>query len=487
MHAIAPHHNPPSAYLTTRTHTTETIITEKTLSSINSVPVEEGDKWGFDDEEIEEMTENKETHAKVITDQHSEFEAPAAISINLDETDDPEASWGFDEDISLPTAEQLSPLAQDAIVPQEDTYPHIHNVHEADDDRWGHDDQGIDIAESAIQSERAENVVVPQIHTYSHIHNIHESEGDDGWGYSDQGIDNAESAIQSEITDNTKEHAVSPHVWNNTVGQSISGEEEDAWGNDLQEVNIAETLEKDVLVPQPPVSTSVSTTFGLAQTESEVEDAWDDESNLDIGDNNLDTTSQAPQEEILEDAWSQDHELDTTTQDVSGNEHVESLPVEMVQDSHYTQRSSFTSEGTIDEASWGFDTGDIETPVHEHVHTIAEHNLEHVTQHVSPHLQDDSHLMQKEHTTVSTSVEPGVHFDNHTAVDSKGQAELVISGFDDIEENGDAWGQDDPIMEAQESIAELAETAAPVDPVQFEHIHEVAQPSIEGMEIRVRL
>ncbi|KFH70643.1 hypothetical protein MVEG_03493 [Podila verticillata NRRL 6337] len=475
VHAIAPHRNPPSAYLTTRTHATETTITEKT-SSINSVPVEEGGGWGFDDEEIEEMTENKETHAKVITDQHPEFEAPAVISINLDEGDDPEASWGFDDDISLPTAEQLSPLAQDAIVPQGDTYPHIHNVHEADDDRWGPDDQGIDIAESAIRSERAENVIVPQTHTYSHIHNIHESEGDDGWGYGDQGIDNAESAIQSEIAENTKEHAVSPHTWNNTVGQSISGEEEDAWGIDLQEVNITGTLEKDVLVP-PPVSTSVSITFGFAQTESEVEDAWDDESNIDIGDNNLDTSSQAPQEEILED--NQDNELDITTQDISGNELVESLPVEMEQDSHYSQRSSFTSEGAIDEASWGFDTDDIETPVHEHVHSNEEHNLEHATQHVSPHLQDDSHLMHKEQTTVSTSIEPGVHFDNHTAMDSKGQAELVISGFDDIEENEDAWGQDDPIMEAQESIAEPAETTAPVDLVQFEHIHEVAQPSIE--------
>ncbi|KAF9022647.1 hypothetical protein BGZ52_000780 [Haplosporangium bisporale] len=419
VHAIAPHRNPPSAYLTTRTHATETTITEKT-SSINSVPVEEGGGWGFDDEEIEEMTENKETHAKVITDQHPEFEAPAVISINLDEGDDPEASWGFDDDISLPTAEQLSPLAQDAIVPQGDTYPHIHNVHEADDDRWGPDDQGIDIAESAIRSERAENVIVPQTHTYSHIHNIHESEGDDGWGYGDQGIDNAESAIQSEIAENTKEHAVSPHTWNNTVGQSISGEEEDAWGIDLQEVNITGTLEKDVLVP-PPVSTSVSTTFGFAQTESEVEDAWDDESNIDIGDNNLDTSSQAPQEEILED--NQDNELDITTQDISGNELVESLPVEMEQDSHYSQRSSFTSEGAIDEASWGFDTDDIETPVHEHVHSNEEHNLEHATQHVSPHLQDDSHLMHKEQTTVSTSIEPGVHFDNHTAMDSKEAAQ----------------------------------------------------------------
>ncbi|KAF9335819.1 hypothetical protein BG006_010534 [Podila minutissima] len=466
VHAIAPHLNPPaSSYLTTRTHTTETIqTTEKTLSSISApAESEEGESgWGFDDEKIqEEMIENKlEAHpesAEVITGQHFTeinhpgLEVPAAMSINLDEAiaDDPEASWGFDEDISLSVESHLSPLAQDAIVPQEDTYPHIHNIHES-------------------------------VGT------------DDGWGYDDQGIEIAESAIQSELTENVEVHANSTHAWNDTAGQSISDEEdEDAWGNDLREVNVTGASAEDVQVPtQPPIPTSVSATFDLAQTELEVEDdAWgDDSQNIDIGlDNNPDIPNEAPQEEMLKDAWGQDNDLDITTQDISRNEHLESFPVGTAQDSHQlkvTQRSSIISEGTVDETSWRFDTDDIpETPLHKHVQHSTEEQHQHPnlsTQHVSTHFQaDGSHLTQQEHAPSSTNVESDVHFDNHTTMDSKGQAELVISGFDDIEENsGDAWGYDDPVVEAHEPIVELIETA-PADPVPLEHIHEVAQSSID--------
>ncbi|KAG0317713.1 hypothetical protein BG000_004450, partial [Podila horticola] len=463
VYAIAPHHNPPaSSYLTTRTHTTETTQTAEKTALIN-VPVDSEEResgWGFDDEDIQEgMTENnveaQSESVEVITAQHPTennhpgFEAPKAISINLDETiaDDPEASWGFDEDISLPAESHLSPLAQDAIVSQENTCPHIHNIHEADG-------------------------------------------ADDGWGYDDQGIEIAESAIQPELVENGQEHIDTTHTWNDTAGQSISVEE-DAWGNDLQEVNISGVPTEDVQVPaQPPIHTSVSTTFGHAQTELGVEDdAWgDDSQNIDIGlDNYLDIPNEAPEEELLEDAWAHDNNLDITTQDTSG-EHLESFPVGAVTlESHQlkvTQRSSITSEGTVNETSWGFNTDDTpETPLHEHVQHSAEEQHRHSNlsaQHVSTHFQaDGSHLSQQEHVTLSTSFESDVHFDNHTTMDSKGQAELVIGGFDDIEENaGDAWGYDDPVVEAHEPIAEPTETA-PVDPIPFEPIHEVAQSSIE--------
>ncbi|KAG0024431.1 hypothetical protein BGZ82_010444, partial [Podila clonocystis] len=465
VHAIAPHHNPPaSSYLTTRTHTTDTIQTTEKTSSIN-VPAEsdEGESgWGFDDEEIhEKMTENElEVHpesAEVITNQHPTetndpvgYDAPTAISINLNEAiaDDPEALWGIEEDISLPVESHMSPLAQDAIESQEDTYPHIHNIHETDG-------------------------------------------ADDGWGYDDQGIEIAESAIQSEIAENAQEHTETTHTWNDTAGQVIPAEEEeDAWGNDLQEVNITGAPAEDVQVlAQAPIPTSVSATFGLAETELEVEeDAWSDDSqNIDIGVENLDTPNEAPQEEMLEDAWAENNDLDITTQDIIGNERLESFPVGTVQDSRQlkvTQRSSLTSEGKVDEASWGFDTDDItETPLNEHVqHSAGEqhHHSNLSTQNVSTHLHaDGSNLTQQENATLSTSVESDIHFDNHSAMDSKGQAELVISGFDDIEENpGDAWGYDDPVVEAHEPIAEPTETA-PADSVPLGPVHEVAQSSIE--------
>ncbi|KAG0095416.1 hypothetical protein BGZ93_005915 [Podila epicladia] len=464
VHDIAPHLNPPaSSYLTTKTNTTENIQpTEKTSSLINApVESEEGESgWGFDDEDIqEEMIENKlEAHTEsveVITDQHSTeinrpgLEVPLAISINLDEeaiADDPEASWGFEEDISLPVESHLSPLAQDAIIPQEDTYPHIHNVHESDG-------------------------------------------ADDGWGYDDQGIEIAESAIQTELAENAQEHTNSTHAWKDTAGHSISVEEDKgSWGNDLQ-VNVTGAPAEDVQEPaQPPIPPLVSTPFDLAQTEVDVEDdAWgDDSQNIDIGlDNNIDVPNEAPQEEMPEDAWDQDNDI--ITQDISHDEHFDSFPMGTAQDSHqpkFTQRSSITSEGIVDVASWRFDTDDIpETPRHEHVQHSTEDQHQHSNlspKHVSTHFQaDGSHLTQQEHVPSSTSVESDVHFDNHTTMDSKGQAELVISGFVDVENSGDAWGYDDPVVEAHEPIVELIETV-PADPVPLEHIHELAQSSIEG-------
>ncbi|KAF9361736.1 hypothetical protein BGX26_012457 [Mortierella sp. AD094] len=62
-------------------------------------------------------------------------------------------SWELDDQLKIDesAAETLQHLQQSLVSAQVEEYPHIHHVHEDDEDAWGYDDQLVDLVESAVQ------------------------------------------------------------------------------------------------------------------------------------------------------------------------------------------------------------------------------------------------------------------------------------------------------------------------------------------------
>ncbi|KAF9207340.1 hypothetical protein BGZ49_000644 [Haplosporangium sp. Z 27] len=107
------------------------------------VQTDQGDaSWGFDNNVI---VDTAEQHDQRILDNS----VVADVAVPSDQMD---TSWGFDEQLQTEDPiDEPQEHQQGSVPPQAEEYPHIHHVHEDDEDAWGYDDQLVDLVESAAQ------------------------------------------------------------------------------------------------------------------------------------------------------------------------------------------------------------------------------------------------------------------------------------------------------------------------------------------------
>ncbi|KAF9115377.1 hypothetical protein BGX27_007996 [Mortierella sp. AM989] len=103
--------------------------------------------WGFDDNVVIDDTVQPDQE-----EASQRFEAKTALNDTV-RSDQMDTSWGFDDQLEIgePPIERLEHHSQSLADHQVEEYPHIHHIHEDDEDAWGYDDQVIDLVESASQ------------------------------------------------------------------------------------------------------------------------------------------------------------------------------------------------------------------------------------------------------------------------------------------------------------------------------------------------
>ncbi|KAF9430135.1 hypothetical protein BGZ94_008162 [Podila epigama] len=448
---------PPSALPTTVPQVT-TRASSSAHGTFTGLKVEGDDNvqesgWGFDEEDIQELLpehtqeghdsatvaatlEAQPSQEPVNRNRNDKYSTSVSIDfgdqVNADET---EASWGFDDDISIPANDNTLPTA----------------------------------AQDVVVAEAAEN--------YTPIHSIHEvgADVDDGWGYHDQGIEIAESAIQSELLENAKEKSApvaSIHTWDEPTDQSAladhEGQEtEDAWDHDSQEVNNVGSSASVSNHAQGTKDTSamVSTTLEAPNDEGDLEEAdgWDDDSQgieLEIhSDIAVSMTNVEPVEHVHENnTWG--HETtdaaDTQlTDDLHLNAKLDSaLPMShSLQPLEGTEQSSIPAEATVDEDAWGLDTDVVvETLVDDHIDRI--HPVHQDESRVSQPLTVYSEPTEKDSNVSQLAKnESKSHdgFKDHTSMEpGNDQLDLTL----EVNMDDDAWGYDDPVVEVHSHIIE---------------------------------